>query len=636
MADIFFDKYQGSLDSKYYIPSSSLASTTNPQTANQIAEATQKLNAGVLGLDISNISPDIFQTIPKEHFTEIGRLTKLTGAVADLHAPVQDMDPAGFSREGWSEQKRKETERQFIDALEKGHLLDPNGNVPVNFHSTGGVPGRTWRELKKEDLDRLAYPNEAKRIKNNNMKVEDRMGIVNQDTGQIQELRYDTRIGFSGEREIWTPEVRRMSLNKTEWENRTILPLFTLQKEKAEVEDRLINEKAAIAPLLDRINKRLSLSDEQNQQYHVGMNKINSLLAHVREIDKSIGMNLIDINDKVRKYTPERIGPEQQETLKEFNNIIKQFDNQETEKNKLLVKNFERYKDIERAYSETELNLRRKYGKDYVSNEKISSVLYGLPVPELWKPTDEFSKDKAAETISNATFEIYKKYGKDSPTTVIENVFPEWTLSRAKDLKETIEKSRKLFAQKLIKEKSFSEEEAKGVASQFIGVTWDVGHINMLRKQGFTEKEIIEEARKIAPLVKQVHLTDNFGFSDVHLPAGMGNVPIKEQLKELEKKGFKIEKGRLVHEGGGWWQHFKTDPVIEALGNLDSPLYTVTAQPSWQYIRDTEGVYRYGFGDVLPEMHFKDLYGGGFATLPKELGGQISGDKSRFTGTPNQ
>src|SRR3989344_5284923 len=129
MVDMFFDKYKGALDSKYYIPSSSLASTTNPQTANQIAEATQKLNAGVLGLDISNISPDIFQTIPKEHFTEIGRLTKLTGAVADLHAPVQDMDPAGFSREGWSEQKRKETERQFIDALEKGHLLDPNGNV---------------------------------------------------------------------------------------------------------------------------------------------------------------------------------------------------------------------------------------------------------------------------------------------------------------------------------------------------------------------------------------------------------------------------------------------------------------------------------------------------------------------------
>ena len=187
-----------------------------------------------------------------------------------------------------------------------------------------------------------------------------------------------------------------------------------------------------------------------------------------------------------------------------------------------------------------------------------------------------------------------------------------------------------------MREKNISEEEARRLASQFIGVTWDVGHINMLRKQGFTEQEILQEAKKIAPLVKQVHITDNFGFGDVHLPAGMGNVQIKEQLKELEKKGFKIEKGRLVHEGGGWWQHFKTDPIIEAMGNLDTPLYTMDAQQSWKYIRDTEGVYRYGFGDLLPEVHFKELYGGGFASLPKELGGQIGGDKSRFSGTPNQ
>ncbi|MBI2668008.1 sugar phosphate isomerase/epimerase [Candidatus Woesearchaeota archaeon] len=632
MVDVFFDKYEGSLDSKYYIPVGAFASTTNPQTANQIAEATQKLNAGVLGLDISNISPDIFQSIPKEHFSEIGRLTKLTGANVDLHAPVQEMDPAGFSRDGWSEQHRKEVERQFIDALEKGHLLDPNGNTPVNFHASGGVPGRTWRQLQDKDLKNLADPGEAERIRNNNMRVEDTMGIVNQDTGQVQSLRYDTRKGFGGQDEIWTPEVRKRSINRTEWENRTILPIFTLQKERAEVQERLINQQAVLGPIKDRIGKGLDLSDQQKEEFNIIQNNINSLQSHVNEIDRNIGMTLIDINDKIKKYGPkEIIDPRQKTALNNFNELTKELGKIGNEKSR-VIDEFRDYKDegiLKRKFEEIEK-------KEKIILNNIVPTLSNLPTPELWKPTDEFSKDKTAETVANATFEVYKKYGKNTPITVVENVFPEWTLSRSEGLKDTIEKSRKLFAQKLMSEKNLSEEESRRLASQFIGVTWDVGHINMLRKQGFTEQEIIQEAKKIAPLVKQVHITDNFGFGDVHLPAGMGNVQIKEQLKELEKKGFKIEKGRLVHEGGGWWQHFKTDPIIEAMGNLDTPLYTMDTQTRWGYIRDTEGVYRYGFGDLLPEVHFKELYGGGFASLPKELGGQIGGDKSRFSGTPNQ
>ena len=67
---------------------------------------------------------------------------------------------------------------------------------------------------------------------------------------------------------------------------------------------------------------------------------------------------------------------------------------------------------------------------------------------------------------------------------------------------------------------------------KFIGATWDMGHINMLKKQGFTNKEIIRETKKIAPYVKHVHITDNFGFDDSHLSPGMGNVPIKKVMKE--------------------------------------------------------------------------------------------------------
>ena len=41
----------------------------------------------------------------------------------------------------------------------------------------------------------------------------------------------------------------------------------------------------------------------------------------------------------------------------------------------------------------------------------------------------------------------------------------------------------------------------KEAAEKLIGATWDVGHINMIRKQGFSEKDVINEAEIIAPFV---------------------------------------------------------------------------------------------------------------------------------------
>ena len=253
-----------------------------------------------------------------------------------------------------------------------------------------------------------------------------------------------------------------------------------------------------------------------------------------------------------------------------------------------------------------------------------------LPAPEIFVSTDEFAKEKTAKTVSNAAFEAYKKFGDKTPTIAIENVMPDWTLGRAESLREAVIKTREEFAKKLVKEKHLSENEAKNAAEKLIGATWDVGHINMLRKFGYNEEDILEETKKIAKFVKHTHLTDNFGFNDSHLPLGMGNVPIKGILEELEKKGFK---GKAIIEAGAFVQHFKTSPHPYTLRYLSSPLYTEKAEPYWSQISEMYGAYNMGFGTMLPEKHF-EMYGSGFANLPQELGGQIPGDKSRFTGTP--
>ena len=48
-------------------------------------------------------------------------------------------------------------------------------------------------------------------------------------------------------------------------------------------------------------------------------------------------------------------------------------------------------------------------------------------------------------------------------------------------------------------------------------------------------------------------------------------------------------------------------------------------------IRDsTASIYETGENNWVSQM-----YGGGFSNLPQELGGNVPGDRSRFSGTPN-
>jgi len=240
--------------------------------------------------------------------------------------------------------------------------------------------------------------------------------------------------------------------------------------------------------------------------------------------------------------------------------------------------------------------------------------------PEFYRPVEEFALDKASKTLGDVAFEAYKQFGETAPIISVENVFPNMAFSTAEQLKRLIEESRKQFVENAISE-GMSRGEAKREAEKHIGATWDVGHINMLRKAGFEEEKIIEETKKIAPYIKHVHLTDNFGYADTHLPPGMGKVPVKRIMEELEKAGYS---GKMIAEAGGFAKEFKVSPHPYVLEALKSPLYYPIMAPYWS---------KSGYGAVFPEQHVS-MYGAGFAGVPAELGGAMPGKKSRFAGTP--
>ncbi len=180
-----------------------------------------------------------------------------------------------------------------------------------------------------------------------------------------------------------------------------------------------------------------------------------------------------------------------------------------------------------------------------------------------------------------------------------------------------------------------SQSQAESAAEKTIGVTWDVGHINMLRKYGYGKEKLIEQAEIIAPLVKHVHLSDNFGFEHTELPMGMGNVPLKEIMGKLEQEGFK---GKKIVEALAWWQHFSEQganpPLMSTFQAIGPPIYSTGMAPYWNQSSGFEQGYYSGQGPTLPQINY-EMQGGGFSQLPTELGGQRPGAQGgRMSGKP--
>ncbi|MCX8194407.1 MAG: hypothetical protein N3G19_03580, partial [Candidatus Pacearchaeota archaeon] len=149
------DPTYGELFTGYRVPIYKLGMATDPRTANIISEVSTKLSQGVRTLELSEITPQVFESIPKQHWKEVERLGKLTGVEFTLHGPL--IDPAGFTREGWSEAYREQAEAQLKNAIERAHILSPEGNIPMTIHATGGVPSTEWQMVEGEPRKQIMW-----------------------------------------------------------------------------------------------------------------------------------------------------------------------------------------------------------------------------------------------------------------------------------------------------------------------------------------------------------------------------------------------------------------------------------------------------------------------------------------------
>lgn len=289
-------------------------------------------------------------------------------------------------------------------------------------------------------------------------------------------------------------------------------------------------------------------------------------------------------------------------------------------------KRFKVYADREFTTNQQIKDMRRKYSS--ADGERL----------DIYVPAENFAKEKFVETIAEIATYAYNKESK--PMICVENFYPELALSDPKKLMVAVDDARTAFVNKLVKEQGVAPDAAKQAAVQMIGMTFDVGHANLFKKyknpetgKNYTDDDIKSWVAEIYPSLKHVHITDNFGDYDAHLPVGWGTAPITDMMKMLKEKGFS---GRAILETFGQVNFGGQQIGVPAsLYGMNFPLGA--GAPTWETAAGSyfQAGYAFSVGPVYPDVSVRE-YGTGFSGLPYATGGQLGGGQpgSQFSGAP--
>lgn len=615
-----------------------IAYPTDPLTANQLKKVSDKISSGaqtieVSGLGLSGGGPmKHLASIPKQHWKEIDRLRKLTGVELTFHGPL--VESTGYSRGNWSEDQRMEAERQMKAAVELAQQMNsqsetenPKGMV-MTFHTNNGLPeverwvrtGTNENGTAKEEMVQ--------------------MSVINLRTGQIgnlptPKLDYFKNLGIEKE----TMQETLEDFNKKQWHQ--------------QLESIFLNNNRARREVVETLTSTKIMSDELSSKYPGGLfeayKKYNENYKEynqeIAKISKSDPQAASGIQSGVRSLNDASffIGDSYNQLKEVFNEAYERAEKDPSKKEEVakLKKYREELLPLYKNFNEDKSNL-----LDF--QEKISEGTRLLRseniAPQIYTSLKDFAIDKGSDTFSNVALHAYNnaKENNRAPGIIsIENPPAGMSgLTRAKELKELIIKSRTKFVEKA-KAQGMSESKAISVSEQIIGATWDVGHINSIRKWGYTKEDVIGEAKTIAKYVKHMHIADNLGFEDAELPIGMGNVPIEEILDSKQAWTENFRKAKKAIETGDWFSKqggmgMVGTPVRESLSGLSAPVYSIgTGQSAyWNQSANVMGNYFGGIGAINPEIHHS-IYGAGFSGLPSYFGGEMPGKQnSSFSGAP--
>ncbi|MBS3083190.1 sugar phosphate isomerase/epimerase [Candidatus Pacearchaeota archaeon] len=638
--------FEKSTVSSAYLPSTKdIAYPSDPLTANQLKKVSDKISTGaqtieVSGLGLTGAGPmKHLASVPKQHWKEIDRLRQLTGVDLTFHGPL--VDPTGVTGRGnWSEDQRVEAERQMKAAVELAQQMNSqtaeknSKGVVMTFHANNGLP-EVKRQIKRPDGTIETV----------------QMAVIDERTGQIGNIPTPRKDYFKGGEEQ-TAQQRLDELNEEQW-RRQIENVF-LNSTRAN------NELIGIRGEDENIKKELDKSGIEYgnafEAYKSYKDNYGDYKKTVEEIGKNFPQTANIINkNMINIQNASFFAQESYTQMKEFFNeayhdVEKGAEKNEPGKKEALTKLKNYAKDLKGTFD--------KYNDNYNVAELQQKIAEGTRLlnedsirPKKFKELEKFAVDKGSETFSNVALFAYqnaKAHNRSPGIISIENPPAGMSgLTRAEEIKELVLASREKFVNKAVENKMMSREKATEVSKQIIGATWDVGHINSIRKWGYGKEDVLKQAETIAPFVKHMHIADNLGFEDSELPAGMGNVPIDEILNSQWEGSENFRNAKKVIETGDWFSRqggmgMTKTPVTEAFSGLQAPVYFSgkssmgdAGAAYWNSAVNSDASSYSGLGIINPEVHHS-IYGGGFGGLPAYSGGELPGkaSNSSFSGAP--
>lgn len=647
----FEQPYGGFVGNSAYRPLvRDIAYPTDPLTANQLKKVSDKINTGaqtieVSGLGLTGAGPmKHLASIPKQHWKEIDRLRKLTGVELTFHGPL--VESTGFSRGNWSEDQRLEAEKQMKAAVELAQQMNSSSidkdkkGVVMTFHSNNGLP----------EVERMVV---VGRDKNGNP-IEElaSMSVYNPWSGEIGTLPFNKRYD-NFEKKEEDVKSRFDEFNKERWNNKVEAVVVNSSRVNREIIDALTNAKEEDAKIKEIAPEYSGSLFDGYKVYGSNYEQYQKDLAEINKQNPEIaakinnGVSNLQNADFFIKESYQQFKELYNQAYTDAQKEIQFTDKKEIkEAKKKALEKLDKYAEelkstfgkFEKEYNFIEVQNKINEGTRLLKDENIR--------PRLYRPLKEFAIDKSSDTFANVALHAYqnaKKRGTAPGIISIENPPAGMSgLTRAEELKDLIDASRKKFVDRAVNNKLMSESEAKKTAEQIIGATWDVGHINSIQKWGYNRKDVLKQAETISPYVKHMHIADNLGFEDAELPIGMGNVPIDEILNNDWEFGENFRKAKKAIETGDWFSRqgglgMSKTPVVESLSGLNAPVYSMgdAGAAYWNSAIMNEGGYFGGLGPINPDIHHS-IYSAGFSQLPAYLGAEMPGkaSNSSFSGAP--
>jgi sugar phosphate isomerase/epimerase len=559
--------YYNAMDREHGIglPANKIGFTAIPNK-DQLDELKAKIRLGVSKLELGFMgagkstgeapSPEMYG---KEERNEIRELAKVNKVELSTHASFRIAPLSGFSKEGFEENVRKDTVDEIKRAIDFAADVAEGGPVVVHL----GEFQRPVSVAEKEKFSGYEYETTLKdaegktEIKKRSEEAEATVMLADEKTGRVFGI-------VKKDQPLFMPEFEK--------DPKTNKPVLNESGNPA------VKGKADEAHTIEKLDwngfkKKYNFDSDDEAALFVYKVRIGEKEA---ELEGAIARE---------KYYKEHY----------YNNLP------EEEKKKMQAM-------AQRSIDSYEQQ------KERVKEEKANI-----------QPISIVGTQKTAQSLAELgmyAIEQEKKKNLDKPLYVApENIFPETYGGHPDEMKELVIAGRKRMAE-MLQKKGYSGETAEKLASSHIKATFDIGHAFTWKRffngddKKFSDWLIkkVEELRDEGVL-GHIHITDNFGYHDEHLPPGQGTAPIKEVIDRLKKANvdFVVEGGR---ENEKVW--------TEALKEFGSPIYGISRpnkSDPWDVIEHSY------FGRTAPPYFVVGEYS-------QEMGERVAKDFSSWAGIP--